>query len=185
MQNCWAVQDCRMHFISQMHTLDLGPDTRTPGLARTRCPSEITGFSYLVWFTDQARKVLIFCKQVIGAPFPYRMLSDRHAQQETAGAMLSPGSPQLSAVTFQLGWLKDMAVHPIDLSEIILFVCLFCVWPFVFSSRIKGWNMAHPTKCSLTCAIRTACEESAVADVPAEVRGAHLAHSLSLLWENW
>lgn len=144
MQNCWAVQDCRTHFISQLCTRGVGPDSRTPGLKRTRCPSEIRSFSYLVWFTDQARKVLIFCKQVICASFPYRMLSDQLAQKETAGASLFSGSPQPSAVTFQLDWLKYKAMKPIDLWEII-FVCLFvfCVWPFGFSSRVKSTGMRH------------------------------------------
>lgn len=45
MQNCWAVQDCRTHFISQLCTRGVGPDSRTPGLKRTRCPSEIRSFS--------------------------------------------------------------------------------------------------------------------------------------------
>lgn len=116
------------------------------------------------------------------------MLSHGLAQQKTAGAKLSPGSPQPSAIAFQLDWLNNKAMHPIDESENIFFVCLFCVWPFDFTSKGQGcWDETWciPQSASLMCATRTPCGESALTDVPGKVRGAHLAHGLSLLWETW
>lgn len=66
----------------------------------------------------------------------------------------------------------------------LFFVCLCCVWPFGFTSRIKGTGMRHKLFLWLSgCAIRTPWGESAVADVLAKVRGTNLA--LSLLWETW
>lgn len=147
MQNCWAVQNCRMLFISQ------GPDTRTAGLKRTRCPSEVTNFSYLVCFTDQAGKVLIFCNQVICAPFPYIMLSDGLAQQETAEARCFHSPQQsLSSWTDQ----KTKQCIPRTCQKLSFFVCLFCVWPFGFISRIRGTGMRHKLFLWPSgCAIRT------------------------------
>lgn len=153
MQNCWALQDCRMHFLSQPHTLGLRTDTRISGLKRTRRPSEITNFSYLVWFTDRPRKVLNFCKPVICVPFPYRMLSDRLVQQETAGERLSvPWVTTALSSHFPAGLTKQKSNASHRLVRNYLLLLLFACFVsdhlvLLPGSKVLGWDKVHPTKC--------------------------------------
>lgn len=148
MQNCWAVQDCRMHFMSKLYTLALGPDTRTPGLKRSGCSSEITNFSYLVWFTDQGKKSPEFlqasnlCALSIQNAVRWTSSSGNCWSKAVSWVTTALSSPFPAGLTKRQTNLFHRLVRN--------YLCLFCVWPFGFTSRIKGTGMRHGAKCSYT-----------------------------------
>lgn len=124
----------------------LKPATKTLGLMRARCPSEITTVSYLFWFPDQAREVLIFASKQCGHHFhtvccQIYMLSKKLQVGGSPLVYLPQPTTALSSC-FPTGLTKSQSNASIYPSF------LYYHLVFILGLRVPGCDRVHPTKCS-------------------------------------
>lgn len=119
---------------------------------RARCPSEITIFSYLFWFPDQAREVLIFASKQSGHLFhtvycQFHLLSEK---LQVGGCRLVqlPWPTTALSSHFPAGLTKKQSNASHRLGRIYpSFLHHHLV--FTLGLRVLGCNGVRPTKCSV------------------------------------